>query len=142
MFAAEQQLEAAGGIVETSFVTVKVTLNEEGLAVFEAFQVSKQCMEMVAEGVLEVSKDLGCCAVSETFTAVVEGKNAKQVRIYCVRFWGEINVNRMMQVDNNFFLVTTPIEQFKSQFLVQLFPIANRIDVLPTRDDIKRQFTM
>lgn len=81
LHAAEQQLEAASGVADTPFVTVKVTLNEEGLAVFEAFQVSKQCMEMVAEGVLEVSKDLGCCSVNETFTAIVEGKNTKQVRM-------------------------------------------------------------
>jgi len=39
-------------------------------------------------------------------------------------------------------LVTTPIEQFKSQFLVNLFPIANRIDVLATRDDIKNQLSL
>lgn len=45
-------------------------------------QVSKQCMEMVAEGVLSPSKNLGCCAVSPTFTAIVEGKEAKEVRVY------------------------------------------------------------
>lgn len=82
LYAAEQQLEAAGGIADTPFVTVKVTLNDEGQSVIEAFQVSKQCMEMVAEGVLEISKDLGCCSVNSTFTAVVEGKNADKVSIH------------------------------------------------------------
>lgn len=76
---------------------------------------------MVAEGVLEVCPHLGHLRVSPTFTALVEGKPATEV-------------------DNNFFLVTTPIEQFKSQSFVNLFPRANRIDVLPTRDDIKHQF--
>ena len=37
-------------------------------------------MEMVAEGVLQVSANLGCCNIHPTFTAVVEGKNAKEVR--------------------------------------------------------------
>jgi hypothetical protein len=36
-------------------------------------------MEMVAEGVLRISVNLGSCAVNETFTAIVEGKNAKEV---------------------------------------------------------------
>lgn len=39
MFAAEQQLEAADGIEDTPFVTVKVTLDENSQAVVEAFQV-------------------------------------------------------------------------------------------------------
>lgn len=43
-------------------------------------------------------------------------------------------------MDNNFFLTTVPIEQFKSEFLVNKFPKANRIDVHQTRDDIKHQF--
>lgn len=36
-------------------------------------------MEMVAEGVLEVSPNLGSLKVNSTFTAVVEGKNATEV---------------------------------------------------------------
>lgn len=39
MFTAEQQLEAADGIEDTPFVTVKVTLDENSQAVVEAFQV-------------------------------------------------------------------------------------------------------
>ena len=36
-------------------------------------------MEMVAEGVLSPSKHLGHCDVSPTFTAIVEGKESKEV---------------------------------------------------------------
>lgn len=45
------------------------------------------------------------------------------------------------QVDNNFFLSTTPIEQFESTFLVSTFPRANRVDVMQIRDDIKTQLS-
>ena len=34
---------------------------------------------MVAEGVIEPSKNLGCVTVNPTFTAIVEGKNTKEV---------------------------------------------------------------
>lgn len=122
MMAAEQQLEAAQGIEDTPFVTVKVTIDEKSQSIVEAYQVSKQCMEMAAEGVLEPSVHLGCCAVNSTFTAIVEGKEAKEI-------------------DNSFFLTTVPIDQFESQFLVSTFPKANRIDVVPTRDDIKQQLS-
>lgn len=40
LFAAEQQLEAAGGIGDTAFVTIKLTLDDKGQGVVEAFQVS------------------------------------------------------------------------------------------------------
>ena len=36
---AELQLEAAGGVEDTPFVTVKVTLDEEGSSVVEGYQV-------------------------------------------------------------------------------------------------------
>jgi len=122
LFTAEQQLEAAEGVADTTFVTVKVTVDEANQIVVEAFQVSKQCMEMVAEGVLTVSANLGSCAVNPTFTALVEGKPVKEV-------------------DNNFFLSTTPIEQFESKFLVSTFPKANRVAVTQSREDIKRQLS-
>lgn len=35
---------------------MQVTAEEDGSAHFDAFQVSKQCMEMVAEGALEVGE--------------------------------------------------------------------------------------
>lgn len=60
-------------------MTVKVTLDDKGQSVVEAFQVSQQCMEMVAEGVLEISTHLGSLKVNPTFTAVVEGKNTTEV---------------------------------------------------------------
>ena len=50
--AAEQQLLSADGVKDTSFVTVRVTLDEDSKVLVEGFQVSKQCMEMVAEGVI------------------------------------------------------------------------------------------
>jgi hypothetical protein len=77
--AAEQQLEAAGGLNDTSFVTLKVTINEKHEMVSEAYQISKQAMEMVAEGVLQPSINLGMCSVNPTFTAYVEGKPAAEV---------------------------------------------------------------
>eukprot|EP01039_Chlorochromonas_danica_P006049 gene6049-6662_t len=122
LFTAEQQLEAAQGVEETSFVTVKLTLDPETeKTIVEAFQVSKQCMEMVAEGVLQACTHPGHLSVSPTFTAMVEGKPAQEV-------------------DCSFFLVSTPIEQFQSTFLVNLFPRGNRLDHMQSREDIKRQF--
>ncbi len=40
IMAAELQLEAADGVAETPFVTVKVTINEENNVVVEGFQAS------------------------------------------------------------------------------------------------------
>ena len=51
--AAMEQLEAADGVAETPYVSVRVTVNEKGEANFEAYQVSQQCMAMVAEGALQ-----------------------------------------------------------------------------------------
>ena len=70
--AAELQLEAAQGVKDTSFVTVKVTLTEDDEVDVYACQVSKQCMEMAAEGALEISQHPGNCHINETFTAKVE----------------------------------------------------------------------
>lgn len=84
IFAAEQQLEAAQGIEDTPFVTMKLTIDETNQIMVEAFQVSKQCMEMVAEGVLAPSKNLGHCSVNPTFTAIVEGREAKEVKIQII----------------------------------------------------------
>ena len=86
IFAAEQQLESAGGVEDTPFVTVKVTIDENGQSTVEAFQMSKQCMEMVAEGVLQPSVNLGSCDVNNTFTAIVEGKPSKTVRMHDIEF--------------------------------------------------------
>lgn len=42
-------------------MVLQVTANEDGTAHFEGFQVSKQCMEMVAEGALEIGELLLYC---------------------------------------------------------------------------------
>ena len=59
IMAAEFQLEAADGINETPFVTVTVApssaTNNSQVSV-EAFQVSQQCMAMVAEEALEIGR--------------------------------------------------------------------------------------
>ena len=104
IMAAELQLEAAGGITETPFVTVKVTLGDDGNAAVEAFQVSLQCMTMVAEEALEISPNPGFCAVHDTFTAIQEGKESKTI-------------------ENNFFLTVVPIVQHTSELLVSQFQI-------------------
>jgi hypothetical protein len=44
MHGAEQQLEAAEGVNDSPFVTVKVTLDEKSQAVVEAFQVSSNLL--------------------------------------------------------------------------------------------------
>ena len=46
-------------------------------------KVSKQCMEMVAEGVLELSSHLGYCQVNSTFTVIQEGKPTSEVLLFC-----------------------------------------------------------
>ena len=77
--AAELQLVAAEGVAETPFVTVKVTINPEGKVEFDAFQVSLQCMEMAAEGALEIADDPGSCKIAGSFTALVEAKATEKV---------------------------------------------------------------
>jgi nuclear protein localization protein 4 homolog len=90
IMAAEFQLESAGGVEETPFVTVKVTQGKDGHVSVEAFQVSQQCMAMVAEEALEIDTNPGFCKVNDTFTAIQEGKESKTV-------------------ENNFFLTVVPI---------------------------------
>ena len=128
IMAAEYQLECSGGVQETPFVTIKVTqgTNESGTAgavSVEAFQVSQQCMAMVAEEALEVNPDdPKICNVNETFTAIQEGKESKTV-------------------ENNFFLTVVPIVQHTSQVFVPDFPKLNRDldDRVPNHDALKRE---
>jgi len=121
--AAEQQLIAAQGVNDTPFVTVKVTIDPKTNKPFaDAFQISKQGMEMAAEGVLQPSVNLGMCAINPTFTALVEGKPTKEV-------------------DTDFFIVRVPIQSFESELLVTQFPKANRLGVFATREDLKRQLS-
>lgn len=128
MLAAMGQLEAADGVKETPFVTVRVSLapaekveGEEGkeggptapsVAHFDAFQVSLQCMEMVAEGAVEPGEEPGSMHVNESFTAIVEGRAAKTV-------------------DNNFFLVNVPVGSEESKLFLSQYPKWNRLDELP-----------
>ena len=116
--AALEQLEAADGVNETPFVTVRVSVAETGEASFEAYQVSKQCMAMVAEGALAPDEDnLTSVLVHETYTAIVEGKRAEAV-------------------DTPFFLCNVPVKQHQSSCYASKFPKENRL-VPQTRDDLK-----
>ena len=116
--AALEQLEAADGVHETPFVTVRVSVAETGEASFEAYQVSKQCMAMVAEGALAPDDDnLTSVLVHETYTAIVEGKRAEAV-------------------DTPFFLCNVPVKQHSSDRYASKFPKENRL-VPQTRDDLK-----
>lgn len=121
---AEFQLEAAEGVEETPFVTVKVTTGEDGNVSVEAFQVSQQCMAMVAEEALEIGPNPGFCKVNDTFTAVQEGKESKTV-------------------ENNFLLTVVPIVQHTSETFVSQFPKMNRDwdDRTPSKDELKRQLS-
>ena len=80
LMAADLQLVAGQGAAETAFVTVKASVNASGNAHFEAFQVSVQCMEMVAEGALHIADNPGSSRVDDSFTAIVEAKPTKEVR--------------------------------------------------------------
>jgi nuclear protein localization family protein 4 len=124
IMAAELQLESAGGVEPTPFVTVKVTVGDDGNVSFEAFQVSKQCMEMVAEEALTVGENPGFCYASETFTVIQEGKESKTV-------------------ENNFFLTVVPIKQHSSEMFVSQFPMANRDHDTrrQTHDEMKKQLS-
>jgi len=125
IMAAELQLEAAEGVNPTPFVTIKVTLGENEQTSFEAFQVSLQAMEMVAEGALEVyPPDPKLCLVNETFTAIKEGKECKTV-------------------EGEFFLTVVPIAQHASEVFVCEFPKLNREfdDRHPSHDEMKKQLS-
>eukprot|EP00577_Skeletonema_sp_RCC1716_P011235 CAMPEP_0113388852 /NCGR_PEP_ID=MMETSP0013_2-20120614/9305_1 /TAXON_ID=2843 ORGANISM="Skeletonema costatum, Strain 1716" /NCGR_SAMPLE_ID=MMETSP0013_2 /ASSEMBLY_ACC=CAM_ASM_000158 /LENGTH=511 /DNA_ID=CAMNT_0000271871 /DNA_START=97 /DNA_END=1632 /DNA_ORIENTATION=+ /assembly_acc=CAM_ASM_000158 len=124
IMAAELQLECAQGVEETPFVTVRCTVGDEGNVIVEAFQVSLQCMEMVAEEALDIGPNPGFCYVNETFTAIQEGKPSPTV-------------------ENNFFLTLVPIHGYQSDMFVTQFPFVNRPfdDRQQTHDEMKRQLT-
>jgi len=124
IMAAELQLEAAGGLEEIPFVTIKVGQGKDGNVGVEAFQVSQQCMAMVAEEALEIATNPGVCQINETFTAIQEGKESKTI-------------------DNNFFLTVVPIVQHTSEVFVSQFPRVNRDldDRMPSKDEMKRQLS-
>lgn len=119
MFTALQQLEAADGIEETPFVTVRCHANEDGHGEFDAYQVTLQCMEMVAEGALDENpKNRGSCAVSPTFTAIVEAK-------------------AVSSVENQFFLLNVPVKHSTQPRFRRMFPDANRIGTQQSPDLVK-----
>lgn len=122
--AAEYQLEAASGVNDTPFVTIKVTQGEDGLVSVEAFQVSQQCMSMVAEEALEIGENPKQCVVNDTFTAIQEGKESKNI-------------------ENDFFLTVVPIVQHTSETFVTEFPKLNREfdERVPSHDALKRQLS-
>jgi nuclear protein localization family protein 4 len=124
IMAAELQLEAADGLEETSFVTIKVGQGKDGNVGVEAFQVSQQCMAMVAEEALEIGTDPGVCQINETFSAIQEGKESKTI-------------------DNNFFLTVVPIVMHTSEVFISDFPRINREldDRTPSKDEMKRQLS-
>lgn len=116
--AAEQQLMAAGAIEETPFVTIKCTINDENVYEADAYQISKLGMEMVAESALLLSSNMGVCAVSPTYTAIVEGRPSAEV-------------------DTGFFLTYTAITKFDSPHFRSAFPPCNRT-AAQSGDDLKR----
>lgn len=77
--AAELQLEAAQGVNDTPFVTVSVTITDDNKVSACGYQVSKMCMEMAAEGALGLSLNLGTCTVNPPFSAIMEGKESREV---------------------------------------------------------------
>jgi nuclear protein localization family protein 4 len=125
IMAAELQLEAAEGVEETPFVTVQVKPGKDGVVSVEAFQVSQQCMAMVAEEALEVNvENPKVCSINETFTAIQEGKPSPTV-------------------ENDFFLTVVPIVQHTSETYVADFPRLNRDldDRSPSHDALKRELS-
>eukprot|EP00941_MAST-03F_sp_MAST-3F-sp1_P001818 g1818.t1 len=110
--AAEQQIDSINGDLSKAenckFVTVIVTANDDGHAEFDAFQCSPLCLQMTDAGaLLEHEEKAGLCRVSETFTALVEGKKADYV-------------------STNFFISVVAITQHTTKGISCTFPIANR----------------
>jgi nuclear protein localization protein 4 homolog len=70
--------------------------------------------------VITVGPNLGSVMVNETFTAIVEGKETKEI-------------------DNNFFLNNVAIVNHKSDKYISEFPKLNREMEVQTRNDLKSQ---
>ena len=85
LFAAEQQLASCDGDIEAKpnrFVTVVVRETEDGLADFQAYQMTRQCMEMVAKGMLLWGMDDPyICDIDEMFTAYTVKQNKEKTRV-------------------------------------------------------------
>lgn len=120
--AAELQLADAQGVEDTPFVTLTATLNAQNGVETVPYQVSKQCMKMVAEGALELSHNPGKLRVTPSFTAIQEGSPTQEV-------------------ENNFFLCNVAIRQHETDKLVNMFPAANRTDDPQTRTAMRQQLS-
>jgi len=110
LFACEQRLEVGK---DKPFVVAKVTVDKEGQAAYEAFQISDQCLEMFEKGALEEHENPKYCGVNETYSALVEARE--------VPF-----------VENQFFLITVAVTQHQSPLSCD-FPRANRDGVEVSR---------
>ena len=101
-------------------MSLKVTLDKEGQASFEAFQVSDQCLDMFSAGALVQNPEKPeACSIRDTFSAIVEAKETHEV-------------------DNNFFLCVVPVLQHDS-FLKVSFPKINREGSIRTREKLSEQ---
>jgi nuclear protein localization family protein 4 len=98
---AENQLLAGDEDMQSPFVTVKVTLNENNESDFQAYQLSRQCLELVAEGALlyDPAEPRGCL-IHDTFSCLVEAKEVSRV-------------------DNDYFLANVPIMDHSAPFLTE-----------------------
>jgi len=88
---------------------VKVTADEQGLVQMDAFQLTKTCLDMVAEdAILVMPERPGFAAVRETFTAIAEAKHAEVL-------------------DTDLLIKRVPITSHAGPFAVR-FPRLNRDD--------------
>ena len=84
-----KRVAEARTLLRSTLLTIS-NFNVHSFVIYRSFttaclsQVSQQCMEMVAEGVISPCKHLGHVAVNPTFTAIVEGREAKEVSMLCL----------------------------------------------------------
>ena len=121
LLSAEGQLLDADGIEPpTAFATVELKRNIDGHVQAEGWQVSKQCMQMLADGALvpNVNGKPGYCSVPNTFTAIVAGQPASEVH-------------------NLYFMNRVPVKFHESSIFVEEFPHFNRLDSTPSQNALK-----
>jgi len=99
-----------------SFVTVVVSPNEKMQAKFEAFQVSKQCVELYKKGLLEVDPD---------------NKKVLKTKVPV-----ESERKLVQEVDILLFIVNVPIQNTQSIFQVG-FPQRNRPHLVQSMEKLK-----
>jgi len=103
LFACEQRMEVGK---EKPFVIAKVTVDKEGQASYEAYQISDQCLEMYQAGALQEHENPKYISVHETYSAIVEAREVPMI-------------------ENNFFLITVAVQQHTSDLSCD-FPKYNR----------------